>query len=225
MLFFHLSTWKKVALVCVALVALPTILALVPQQYIERVQTIQTYEQDGSANARFMAWNAAWAVVKARPWTGAGFQIIDDVPAVQEFYPEFNRTGVGVHSVYFEVMAENGFVAFFVFVLLLLSAILGADSMRRRFKHTDPKHPFYHYGSMLTIGLLSYATTGLFLEFASFNLFYHFVAILVIMKRLAPAELEAANRAPVGSTKIPAVPAAAGAYLGRPARPSPYAGY
>jgi probable O-glycosylation ligase (exosortase A-associated) len=189
LLFLHLGPRSRAVAILLGLVSIPVVFTLLPEHYIDRIETISTYEEDGSANARFNAWRAAWNVALARPLTGGGFQIIDDVPAVQQFDPRFTVGDLGVHSVYFEVLAENGFITFLVFVALLTSTILGSWSLSRRFADSTIAHPFTHYGRMVFVSLCAYAVTGAFLEFASFDLFYHFVALTIIMKRLAPEEL------------------------------------
>ena len=45
-----------------------------PQKYIGRIRTIQTYEQDASAMGRINAWYFALNLAKDRPLVGGGFE-------------------------------------------------------------------------------------------------------------------------------------------------------
>lgn len=184
LLFFHFSMRLKILAVVAVIVALPFAVSMVPDQYIQRVQTIRTYEQDGSANARLTAWKAAWEIAKDRPLTGGGFQVIDDVATVKPYLSEFDSFAVGVHSVYFEVLAENGFITFVIFMALLFLSILSARSLRAGSYQRPEDQVFAKYGAMFGISLWAYSVTGMFLEFASFDLYYQIVAAIVISKVL-----------------------------------------
>ena len=107
LLFLHFSLRMKVATVAVALLALPVVIGMIPEQYVSRVKTIQTYEQDGSANARLVAWEAAWAVAKEHPLTGGGFQVIDDVPTVKSYLYKFDSFAVGVPQYLFRGLGRK----------------------------------------------------------------------------------------------------------------------
>jgi len=196
LLFFHFRTRMKVLTVVAALVALPFAISLIPEQYIDRVQTIQTYEQDGSANARLTAWKAAWLVTKAHPLTGGGFQVIDDVPTVQAYLPEFTSSAVGVHSVYFEVLAENGFITFAIYLALLFGTMLSARWLMSGKKGPGKDPQFVQYGAMFYVSLWAFAVTGMFLEFASFDLYYQIIAAVVVSRVLAEKESLATSALP-----------------------------
>ena len=186
MIALGLDFRKKIALFVLILLAMPVVLVQVPDQLTDRVDTIQNYEEDGSAQARFVAWRTAWRLAVARPLVGGGFQIIDDLVIGQRYNPDADRTGV--HSIYFEVLGENGFIALGIFLSLLLSAILSARKIRKtagRVGFDD----FYCYGYMLEIAICVYAVSGAFQEFASFDLFYQIVAITIITKVLLKQKL------------------------------------
>ncbi len=211
-IFLRLSTKFKVAVLLVAMIAAPAALTMLPQKWINRVETLRTYQQDGSANARLVAWETAWRLAKDRPLTGGGFQIIDDVAVAKRYNPEFHAKTVGVHSVYFEVMAENGLVTFGVFAALMLSCLWTLRSIRRSLQPLGP-HPFVQYTYMLQASILAYGISGMFLEFASFDLYYHLVAIVIALKVLARQEVArleptAAPRATI-ARRTPAIRAAA----------------
>ena len=88
----------------------------VPQSWYERMSTIQTYQTDQSALGRINAWHTAFNVAKDRV-TGGGFEMWI-TPVFRQYAPDpFNVRDV--HSIYFEVMGEHGFIGFGLFVLLI----------------------------------------------------------------------------------------------------------
>lgn len=195
-----LKTRNKVIALILILLTFPIAIQQMPGQIVDRVNTIQGYEADGSAQARFGAWRTAWAIGLGRPLTGGGFQIVDDVEIGRQFNPTFDKSQVGAHSIYFEILAENGFIALGIFLFLVVSTIMSARKIRKtaaRYGISD----FFCYGYMLEAAILAYAVSGAFLEFASFDLFYQYVAIIVVAKVLFRKRLEAleteATEAPI----------------------------
>jgi probable O-glycosylation ligase (exosortase A-associated) len=188
MIALGLDFRKKIAVFVLILLVIPFAIQQVPDQLIDRAETIGNYEEDGSAQARFGAWRTAWMLARARPLVGGGFQIIDDKTIGRRYNPDFGAGQGGVHSIYFEVLAENGFVTLGIFLSLLLSTIMSARKIRKTAVRAG-FDDFYCYGYMLEIGIFAYAVTGAFLEFASFDLYYQLVAITIVAKMLLKQKL------------------------------------
>jgi probable O-glycosylation ligase (exosortase A-associated) len=161
---------------------------MIPDKWYDRMATIQTYDEDYSVISRFEAWEVAWKLALDNPLTGGGFQIINDEVMYDRYKPE-SILRTGVHSIYFEILGENGFITLGIFVLLLLFSL--ATLVRiRRLARKHGLEDYYCYGSMLLISILAYAVSGTFLEFASFELFYQLIALVIILKALLREELQ-----------------------------------
>lgn len=192
-IFLTTSFRWKVVLVAIGIASLPVVITQLPDSWTNRMTSIQHYEQDASALSRLEAWKAAWRLGVDRPLIGGGFAALDsyDVfirynPEVLQLIQEKGHTGLhisGVHSIYFELLAENGFPGLFVFLLLCL---LLFSSLKKLQIITvgQPCHEQIACGRMLRISLLAYLVTGTFLELASFDLFYQIVALTVVAKRV-----------------------------------------
>ena len=155
--------------------------------------------------SRLSAWKTAWLVAVNRPLVGGGFQIIDDVAAAGQYNPEFTEDDVGAHSIYFEVLGENGFLTLAIFLYLLLSCMTSLRKLRRAFMNSE-QESVYYYAKMLEVGLAGYAVSGLFLEMASFDLFYQYVALTIVLKKLSRNALQNAvpeSSEPRASTYLP----------------------
>ena len=204
MIGLSLEFKKKLAIGILGIIAIPIAIQFVPEQLIDRAETITEYEQDGSAQARFGAWRTAWMIAKARPLVGGGFQIVDDLEIGRRYNPDFRPGQGGAHSIYFEIMGENGLLALAVFLALLFTAILSARKVKKQAKRAGLRD-FWCYGYMLQIGIMAYAVSGAFLEFASFDLFYQMVALTIVTKVQFGKAMQA--RASEGSTTpLPADP-------------------
>lgn len=183
-------------LTAVLFIASPVLYETLPDTLVDKIATIETYKKDGSAMSRIKAWETSWNLAVDRPLVGGGFNAINDVEIFRLYEPHSAEIdaviGVhrsGVHSIYFEVLGENGFVAFGLFVCLIFTCISSNRRLQKKFSG-DRTSPTYCYASMLEIGLIGYAVSGAFLEHASFDLFYHFVALTIVLKYLTAQRTE-----------------------------------
>lgn len=159
----------------------------VTDKWTERMGTIETYEEDASSMGRVNAWKTAWNVAKDRPFSGVGFDGLTGW-VVDTYSPSPGQTASDVHSIYFEVLGEHGFIGFGLFVLMLMTALLSTRRIKKDFS-TSPDHQWLcNYADMIQISIIAYMVGGAFLGRAYFDLFYHLVAITVVIKVLAYKE-------------------------------------
>jgi len=151
--------------------------SIMPQAWYDRMNTIKTYEQDQSSLGRINAWWTAFHVAKSRV-TGGGFDMFR--PATFERYaPEPDRVH-DVHSIYFEVMGEQGFIGFAMFMTLGLMTWMRCNQVMRLCKRDPERKWAADLAAMIQVSLIGYATAGAFLGLAYFDLFYHLIAITVM---------------------------------------------
>lgn len=166
MVFTGKKKWLSVPLIVAALVfAVPNL----PEEWFGRMQTIQTYEEDLSMQGRFRAWGYAWERVVDDPLTGGGF--------------ETWRGGErDVHNSYLEMLSEHGFVAFVLWFSLLFGTILALERIRKRSMIYEETTWMKDYARAIQISLLGYAVGSMALGVAYWDIFYHLVAIAVLLK-------------------------------------------
>ncbi|HTR59129.1 MAG TPA: putative O-glycosylation ligase, exosortase A system-associated [Casimicrobiaceae bacterium] len=164
--------------------------ALLPERFFERLDTIAAYQEDGSANQRLMAWTVHWNVAKSSPLVGAGFNFESADPdrwlsfGSDEYLKYFGDMGTAAaHSIYFQVLGQHGFVAFFLFVALLLSTFLTLWKVRKASADSAATRWMGTYASGIAIGLLSYAVSGAFLSSAYFDLAWLYFAMAAVLAR------------------------------------------
>jgi len=175
--FLWLKSRKKFATGIMLVVTVSAALSIMPGSWYERMNTIKTYEQDQSAQGRINAWWTAFNVAKANI-TGGGYEMFR--PATFKKYAPDPNNIHDVHSIYFEVMGEHGFVGFALFISLMGFTWLKANSVIRVSKR-DPAHKWAgDLTSMIQVSMIGYATGGAFLGLAYFDYYYHLVAMTVI---------------------------------------------
>jgi probable O-glycosylation ligase (exosortase A-associated) len=201
--------------------AQPLAQAIMPERWLDRMGTISEYEQDLSARMRLNSWYTAWRIGLDHPFFGRGFR-----PFTLEIYLRYSpdeqlNTTQDAHSIYFQVLAEHGFLGLGLYVALILSTLL---SLRGTMRQARGKPHLAFIGDaarMLQVSVIAYCTTGAFLSMSYFDLFYHLVAIAAILRVLArqPASEPAPAALQVRTSRIPGrlpVPRGASGLRARP---------
>ncbi|MEK6528783.1 MAG: putative O-glycosylation ligase, exosortase A system-associated [Nitrospirota bacterium] len=183
-----LKTRYKFILIPAVLVILMTGTLFIPEQWFNRIETIKTYNESRAAMGRINAWYTAWNVAKDRPFVGSGFEGLRGTTRFI-YSPEPESTAGDVHSIYFEILGEHGFVAFGLFSALILYTFATIHKLRKNSTIDSKFRWIDSYLNMFQISLVAYMVGGLFLGRAYFDLFYHLVAMVVIAKVLINKEI------------------------------------
>ncbi len=173
-----------VLLVSMGLVAL----SLMPEEWWRRMDTIQTYQSDGSAMGRINAWWAAYNVAMAN-FFGGGFMIW--TPDVFARYAPVADDVHAAHSIYFQVLGEQGFVGLFLFLGIGASTWLTVRKLTRLGRlHTELQWAA-DLGQMIFVSMVAYGVTGAFLSLAYFDLPYNVMVMAVVGLHVARWEAKA----------------------------------
>ncbi|MBN2321715.1 MAG: putative O-glycosylation ligase, exosortase A system-associated [Acidobacteria bacterium] len=183
--FYWFRSKRKIIVASIILACIIISIPFLPDAWYDRIHSIQDYEQDASAQGRFNAWKTGWNVAKDRPIVGGGFQTYSR-KTFQIYSPQPDNVH-DVHSIYFEILGEHGFPGAAIFFLMIASAILSLIKMRKIWSLRKDQWAEGLCNALL-ISLIAYLVGGLFLGRASFDLFYHFIAIVVAMKRILKTE-------------------------------------
>lgn len=195
---FWLKSRQKLLVLVLALVSVYSISAIMPQEWYDRMNTIQTFEEDKSAMGRVNAWYMAFNLAIDRPM-GGGFETFRrEMFALYAPDPTNIRD---VHSVYFEVLGEHGFVGLGLFLSLALMTWLSASRVRRTVRDVPQYRWMGELAAMVQVSLIAYLSAGAFLGMAYFDYYYNLILIVIVMKMLlrranvwAPGKVDA----PVG---------------------------
>ncbi len=177
-------------------VAVAIIAATMPQSWYDRMNTIETYQEDASAQGRINSWHAAFNVAKDRV-TGGGFEVLTRPATFHQYAPNPYMVH-DAHSIYFEVMGEHGFIGFGLFILLGIFAWLRAQKVIRICKNDPDRKWASDLAAMIQVSLIGYATGGAFLGLAYFDLPYH----LMIMVLLAAKFSGVLDKLPQGRSNV-----------------------
>lgn len=189
--FFWLKSTKKIFTLIILLSFLPLAFAVMPHKYFQRMETIETYDQDGSAMGRINAWWFAFNLAKDNP-LGGGFQVFTK-PLFWKYAPE-PENHHDAHSIYFEVLAEQGYPGLCIFLTIFFLAFRRCSQMIKKTRRDPSLKWAFDLSRMLQASFVAYAVGGAFLGLAFFDLPYHLVAMTILLKHCLEEEMiERAN--------------------------------
>ena len=205
--FLWLKSRNKFFTALLGAIAITLVVLVMPQQWYDRMATIETYQTDESAMGRINAWKMAFNMAKDRP-LGGGFDSFHDYTfALYAPHPEDVHDS---HSIYFEVLGEHGFVGLGLFLMLGLMTWRTASWVIRRAHRDREKRWAADLAAMTQVSLLGYASAGAFLGLAFFDYYYTLIALIVLCKTVLISDAAA-------RIAEPAVNAAAPPLVNRPA--------
>jgi probable O-glycosylation ligase (exosortase A-associated) len=187
---FYLRTAKHKVLIAGGM-ALAVVVAVpfLPQSFTARMGTIENHQADQSASTRIGVWKWTWDYVKQHP-LGGGF-VVNIASKVEYDTVAANTVGTNTtvtrtrvveqgrafHSSYFEMLGEQGFPGFAMWIALQLSGLVQMELIRRRWK--DRKEPDEAWAAPLAVALqlaqIVYLIGSLFVGIA----FQPFILMLV----------------------------------------------
>ena len=152
--------------------------------FMNRMDTIGTYRADSSAMVRIMVWKWTLEFAASHP-LGGGFNSyivnVIEVPGDGQNAPEVQH-GRAFHSSYFEVLGEQGFPGFALFIGTAVTTIL---SLRRLAKRTrDVPHLAWcaELSDALQSGIMVFFTSGAFVGIAFQPIIWYFFALSVSLR-------------------------------------------
>ena len=199
--------------------------APLPQGYVERLETIRTYEEVGdmSALSRRHYWSVAFMIAQSYP-LGVGLRNFDLV--YDRFDPSHGFYGVGssVHSSHLQVMAEAGYAGLLVWGALFGFAFLLVLRIRGRAQRADvPEDQRKFVVSLSTAicaSMAAFVVGGSFIALALNDLTWYTFAVLAALDRLtASTALRGALSGPRLGPVAPVGRSASGPVVRVPRRP------
>lgn len=166
------------------LVALP----MLPQSFYERIATIGSYQSDGSAQGRLAAWRTAVRMAVDNPILGVGLYRFQQNYRPYAASPE--ETARATHNAYLQIWAECGTPAFLMYLFLIVGSFWTLWRIRSRAKRLYTTSWILSYATMFEASLLTFTVGSTFLSRAHFDLFYHYVAMIVAFQAIATREMD-----------------------------------
>jgi probable O-glycosylation ligase (exosortase A-associated) len=186
---------RRKLVIAVAMAALAAgAVSMMPPKWFDRIRSTADYQDDSSTLGRFDAWNHAITVAVSRPLTGGGFGTFS-YEAFAAYSPGVNWRAA--HSIYFEVLGEQGFIGLAISVSLLLVSFHNCGWVMRRGRDRPGLRWAVDLAAMLQVSFVGYAVGGAFLSLGYFDLFYG-LAVIAALTRLEVARALAGAKGSAG---------------------------
>ena len=174
-------------LVAVALI-LPA-LQFMPESFFNRMSTIQSADSDASFMGRLDAWGVAWQYAVEHFPFGAGF----DGPQQPEVFGRYapGKDSHAAHSIYFQVLGDNGFIGLFLYLGILITAFRNTITVG---KYTKGKPEFawaFDLAGMIQLTLFAFCLGGAALSFAYYDNLFVCAGLLSVMREMVLREAAA----------------------------------
>ena len=216
------SKKKLQTLAGVAIVAL-LIYPVLPQAFWDRMNTIPTgteeiqTSEDNSTRTRLHFWRVAIAMANANPFTGIGHNAYNVRYNEYDFlHGQYGRVR-SVHSSWFGVLAEYGYLGLFLFVGIIANAFITC----RRAQHQAKRHPELKnlgaFANGIERALVAFVIGGSFVIFQYTEMLWHTLALSIVVGRLVRERAAALAASPQHAMAV-TTPAALPAF--NPVRPS-----
>lgn len=187
-LFMWLKSHHKVRVGLLLILAIPPALAFMPERWSERMDSINSYEEDGSVQGRFNAWWMAYNLAKDRPLTGGGFEV--SMPELFYRYAPNPEDLHAAHSIYFQALGEHGFVGLGLYLLLGFLTWRTGSWIIRNTKNLKEFQWASNLATMIQVSLIGFAVGGTFLSLLYFDVPYYLMGAMVAIRILVEKELK-----------------------------------
>lgn len=202
--YMFVKSDRKGLLTTLAVVLAFALSGLVSDEWVSRMDTISTADQDASFMGRIVAWKLSFILAVQNPIFGAGFKSLEYFPvwtmASQDFfsYPFFYTgealpsvtKGHAAHSIYFQVLGEHGFIALAIYLSILGLAFVKAGRIAKQARKLGVPSWIPTLATMLQSSIFAFGLGGAALSFAYFELSFAIFALIVVLEtRILPSAL------------------------------------
>lgn len=179
--FLWLKSTHKLKTGLAFLMVVPVVLLAMPEEWMGRMHTIQTYDEDLSATARINSWY--FAVRIANEFLLGGGPNVFAPHMFMLYAPEPERY-YDAHSIYFQILGEQGYIGLAIFLTMFLVAWRGGARVIRFCRDKEDLGWALMLAQMCHVSMIGYLTAGAFLTLAYYDLIYYVLAILITLDKV-----------------------------------------
>jgi probable O-glycosylation ligase (exosortase A-associated) len=169
-----------------------------PEQWFNRMNTIENYQGESSAESRLLIWQVCLEIAEERPLIGGGFRVTHSRDATNSLLHSSLKErnfGSAAHSIYFDVLSEHGWVGLALFVMIGGYSWLNCSWLIRRSRGRPELAWANTLGKMGQAVLAGFWVGGAFQSLAYFDAYWCLLFVFDAARRVVAREIAA----PVGA--------------------------
>lgn len=152
-----------------------------------RMSTIETYDEDSSALGRIKVWQWTLEYVASNP-LGGGFDayIHNHIAGVMadgtvHYLPEWRVGGKAFHSIYFEVLGEQGIPGFVMYYSMIVLSLAALFRLKRKWRRHEGMAWVAALADALTTAMLVFLAGGAFVGIAYQPFIFYLISLTVAL--------------------------------------------
>lgn len=162
-------------------------LFFMPPSFWQRASTIQSIAENGSkvdpsVHGRVEAWHVAYYYARDHFPFGAGFYCPQLPELFDRYFP--GEKPHAAHSIYFQVLGEQGFIGLAIYVTILAAAFWKCSRIIKDTQNRPELEWANQLTRMIRMSLLMFCIAGSALSMAYYDLFVNLLALLVPLSEL-----------------------------------------
>lgn len=188
--YFWSRTKRKVLYLGILVTVIAVGATLMPPAFYERMSSLNNVSADDSFMGRVSSWKLAYAYATDHFPFGFGFAG-GQTYAVSHLY----RPGepiLAAHSLYFEVLGDNGFIGLFLYLGICAWSIYNLRVVRRLSKDVPSLTWAFNLATMIEVGLVAFYVGGAALSMAYYDGLLMLQILSSSLRALVMRELEPA---------------------------------
>jgi len=199
-LAFLIRSQHKFRVIVGFLIVLVVVVPALPDSYWDRIETIVSHkhkveeEEDKSITSRFHFWEVAVTMADAHPVFGVGYNGYNAAYGDYDFAKGVYGKNRSVHSMYFGVLAELGYVGLALYLFLLFQAFRACYRVRKLASKHAGCAMMGEYAFALEAGLIAFCVGGAFAPAQYVEMLWHFIGMTIVLEEMA--KKKAAEAAP-----------------------------
>lgn len=179
-LLFWWRSEKKLGLGIGIIFAAVLLLPFMPEEWWARMYSIQSYEEDLSAQGRLNGWHVAIQVA-LHNFFGGGMSYQHQL--YFNLYGLYNNDTIAAHSIYFQILGNHGFIGLALYLAVWITTYRWAGWLRKNAPDIPEARWARTFGGMIQVSLVGFAVGGAFLSLSYFDLPYNMMVIVVLTRK------------------------------------------
>lgn len=189
--YFWYKSHRKILTTLAIMVAVFIASNLLQDSWFNRMETIETAEEDSSFNSRVISWKIHTLMAIKRPFLGGGFRSTQYGVVWRSLAADFDKLRFipspppsnkawAAHSIYFQVLGDHGFFGLTIYLLIICLAFLRLSSIEKYFRNSWQAR----LSKMIKVSLMAYCVSGAAVSMAYFELFYVLLGLIFCLSAL-----------------------------------------